>query len=217
MAALHSALQILSPTSFESVPTAESEAKDYLKDIFSKARLIIDSVPPPPVDGSLAGVRSRANTSASDVSGTSEVSTSSVRSDPFDPANTMFQKEWGRAIKLSAKDNPLGMAVYKAAGRDGRGAWFARRSVHEGMGFKKWKMGLQKEFPESMEVQGGPGEGNVRGIGGERRVESISVNGLGMIEGDMFLSWKTKKSEEQAKNFSSLSFISTVSGPNHTA
>ena len=76
------------------------------------------------------------------------------------------------------------MAVYKLAGKDGKGAWFARRSVHEGLGFRKWKLGLQKEFPESLKVQGGPGEGNIRGIGGERVVESISVDGMGQLEGE---------------------------------
>lgn len=76
------------------------------------------------------------------------------------------------------------MAVFKLAGKDGKGAWFARRSVHEGMGFKKWVMGLQNEFPESLEVQGAPGEGNIRGIGGERMVERIEVDGVGTIEGE---------------------------------
>lgn len=189
MSTLHSALQALSPISISSVPTSPPETKEYLNDLFSKARLIIDSIPPPPADVSLAGVRSLADTTTSDVSGSSEVSASSIRAEPLDPANVVFQKEWGRPIKLSAKENPLGMAVYKAAGKDGKGAWFARRSVHEGMGFKQWKMGLQREFPESLEVQGAPGEGNVRGIGGERRVEKVAENGLGMIEGNMSLSW----------------------------
>ena len=94
-----------------------------------------------------------------------------------------LQKEWGKPVKLNAKDNPLGMAVYKLAGKDGNGAWFARRSVHEGLGFKKWKLGLQREFPETLEVQGGPGEGNIRGIGGERRIERRSIEGVGTIEG----------------------------------
>ena len=76
------------------------------------------------------------------------------------------------------------MSVYKLAGKDGRGAWFARRSVHAGMGFKKWKLGLQREFPETLEVQGGPGEGNIRGIGGERRVERRVVEGVGTVEGE---------------------------------
>lgn len=75
------------------------------------------------------------------------------------------------------------MAVYKLGGKDGNGAWFARRSVHEGLGFKKWKLGLQREFPESLEVKGGPGEGNIRGIGGERRVERRSIEGVGTVEG----------------------------------
>jgi hypothetical protein len=78
------------------------------------------------------------------------------------------------------------MSVYKLAGKDGRGAWFARRSVHEGMGFMKWKLGLQREFPETLEVQGGPGEGNIRGIGGERRVERGVVEGVGCVEGASF-------------------------------
>lgn len=75
------------------------------------------------------------------------------------------------------------MTVYKLAGKDGKGAWFARRSVHEGLGFEKWKKGLQREFPETMEVQGGPGEGNIRGIGAEKRVERHVVEGVGMAEG----------------------------------
>lgn len=178
MAALHSALQTLSPTPFSSVPSDETEAKDYLQEAFAKAQIIIDSVPPPPLDDSV-NTRSRASSS---VSGSSGICTSSARADPLNPSHVPFQKEWGK-IKLAPKDNPLGISVYKMAGKDGRGAWFARRSVHEGMGFKKWKLGLQKEFPESMQVQGGPGEGNIRGIGGERMVEKIQIKGTGDIEG----------------------------------
>lgn len=199
MSALHSALRVLSPISISSVPTSPPETTEYLSDLFSKARLIIDSVPPPPADGSLDGLRSRADTSASDRSGSSDVLASSARSEPLDPANMIFQKEWGKPIKLSAKENPLGMAVYKAAGKDGKGAWFARRSVHEGMGFKQWKLGLQREFPESMEVQGAPGEGNVRGIGGERRVERVAENGIGMIEGNKSHPWTLNEWDELTK------------------
>ena len=74
------------------------------------------------------------------------------------------------------------MAVYKASGKDGRGAWFARRSVHEGLGFQKWKLGLQREFPETVEIKTSPGDGNIRGIGGERRVERVGVDGVGTME-----------------------------------
>ncbi|KAL8717083.1 MAG: hypothetical protein Q9225_005650 [Loekoesia sp. 1 TL-2023] len=181
MASLHSALQGLGPTEFSTVPTDGSKTKEYLQDLFAQAQVIIDSVPPPP-EAPSTPARTRANTTTSNVSNTSDLSASSARSDPINPANTSLQREWGKPIKLGAKENPLGMSVYKLGGKDGRGAWFARRSVHEGMAFRKWKLGLQREFPETMEVQGGPGEGNIRGIGGERRVEKIAVDGVGTIE-----------------------------------
>lgn len=180
MAALHSALQTLSPTPFSSVPSDEKEAKEYLEEAFAIAQIIIDSVPPPPLDDSV-NTRLRAGSS---VSGSSGLCTSSARADPLNPSHVPFQKEWGKPIKLAPKDNPLGISVYKMAGKDGRGAWFARRSVHEGMGFMKWKLGLQKEFPESMKIQGGPGEGNIRGIGGEKMVEKVQIKGTGDIEGE---------------------------------
>ncbi|KAL6713495.1 hypothetical protein ACLMJK_008960 [Lecanora helva] len=182
MAALHSALQSLSPTPFSSVPTAQSEAASYLQTAFQKAQTIIDSVPLPPPDDSLVRSRPRSATTSSTASNVSEISASSARSDPLDPSNLGLQKEWGKPIKLNAKDNPLNMSVYKCAGKDGRGAWFARRSVHEGLGFNKWKLALQREFPETLEVQGSPGEGNIRGIGGERRVERMEVKDTGVVE-----------------------------------
>ncbi|KAL8831425.1 MAG: hypothetical protein Q9170_005306 [Blastenia crenularia] len=181
MASLHSALQNLGPTDFSSLPTEDLSTKEYLQQLFSQAQIIIDSVPPPAAEVSTPA-RSRANTSSSEILSASDLLASSARSDPIDPANTSLQKEWSKPIKLGAKENPLGMSVYKLGGKDGRGAWFARRSVHEGMGFRKWKLGLQREFPETMETQGGPGEGNIRGIGGERRVEKVTVDGVGTIE-----------------------------------
>ena len=181
MTALHAALRALDPIPFSDVPKDKAEAKDYLQDCFAKAQLIIDSVPPPAIEDTIS--RARSNTVTSNASSASEISISSARADPLDPSNTMLQKEWGKPIKLAAKDNPLGMAVFKLGGKDGRGAWFARRSVHEGLGFKKWKLGLQSEFPDSLEVQGAPGEGNVRGIGGERMVERMVIDGVGNVEG----------------------------------
>ena len=183
MASLHSALQVLGPTPFSSVPTEEPQASEYLQDVFTQARLIVDSIPLSPAEELVAGTRSRSNT-ASEASSVLDISASPARSEPLDPPNIPLQKEWGKPIKLAAKDNPLGIAVYKLSGKDGRGAWFARRSVHEGLGFQKWKSGFEREFPESLAVQGGPGEGNVRGIGGERRVEQIELGGTGKIEGD---------------------------------
>ena len=184
MSSLHSALQVLGPTPFSSLPTEEAQAREYLRDVFTKSQLIIDSIPLPPVEELTL---SRSDTKTSAASSVSEISASAARSDPLDSSNITLQKEWGKPIKLAAKDNPLGIAVYKLSGKDGKGAWFARRSVHEGLGFRKWKLGFEREFPESLAVQGGPGEGNVRGIGGERRVEQKKYDGVGKVEGDWSL------------------------------
>ena len=184
MASLHSSLEVLGPTLFSSLPTEEAQLKDFCQDVFTKARLIIDSVPLPSIEELTGGTRARANTATSTASSVSEISTSSARSEPINPSHSSLQKEWGKPIKLAAKDNPLGIAVYKLSGKDGKGAWFARRSVHEGLSFRRWKLGLEREFPESLSVQGGPGDGNVRGIGGERRVEQKEISGVGKVEGD---------------------------------
>ena len=184
MAALHDALQALSPTSFSDIPLEESNLSNYLQEVFATAQLLVDSVPPPPTSLISNSTRSRANTATSVASNVSEISVSSARSDPFIPEHALLQKEWGKAVKLSAKENLMGMGVYKMSGKDGRGAWFARRSVHEGLGFARWKEALQAEFPDSLKVQGGPGEGKIRGIAGERRVEKREVDGVGSLEGE---------------------------------
>ena len=183
MTVLHEALGSLSLTEFSSVPSDQSEVTTYLQNAFQKAQTILDSVPIPPPTDPLVASNFRSTASALVASNVSEISSSSARSDPLDPSNVGLQKEWGKPVKFNAKDNPLGIAVYKCAGKDGKGAWFGRRSVHEGLSFKKFKLGLQSEFPETMKVQGAPGEGNIRGIGGERRVERIEAAGKGAIEG----------------------------------
>ena len=181
MAALHSALQALGPCKFDQVPKSPSELEVYLQDLFQQAQLILDSIPIPAPDEKLE-TRARSQTTTSIASNASEISSSSARSAPPDPEHAALQKEWGKPVKLATKDNPLNMAVYRLAGKDGRGAWFARRSVQEGLGFAKFKKSLEMEFPESLAVQGAPGEGNVRGIGGDKRVEDISVPGKGRVE-----------------------------------
>lgn len=185
MAALHEALKTLSPIDFSAVPV--DDLKPFLSETFSDAQLLIDSIPiPGPAEDSLTASigRSRSNT-VSSVASSSDISVSTARPSPPPPEIESLQTQWGKPLRLNARDNPLGISVYKLAGKDGKGAWFARRSVHEGLGFEKWKKGLEKEFPETMKVQGGPGEGNIRGIGGERRVEHKIVDGVGKIEGEL--------------------------------
>lgn len=182
MAALHSALQALGPCKFEDIPKSQHELEAYLQDLFKQSQLILESIPIPPSDEKLE-TRPRSNTTTSSIaSNASEISSSSARPAPPIPEHAALQTEWGKPVKLSAKNNPLNMAVYRMGGRDGKGAWFARRSVQEGLGFAKFKRSLEREFPESLAVQGAPGEGNVRGIGGDKRVEDISVPGKGRVE-----------------------------------
>ncbi|KAL3428429.1 reticulocyte-binding protein 2 like protein a [Phlyctema vagabunda] len=181
MAALHDALKTLGPTDYNDVPVSSLDVlKPFLADTFSDGQLIVDSVPLPPAAGNPVSSEGRDGTFSS-ASRASDIIPSSARTPPPPPDVEALQKEW-KPVKLNAKDNPLGMSVYKAAGKDGRGAWFARRSVHEGLGFTKWKRSLEKEFPESTRVQGAPGAGNVRGIGGERRVEVKNIPGVGKLE-----------------------------------
>jgi hypothetical protein len=92
-----------------------------------------------------------------------------------------LRREW-KEVRVAAKDNPLGISVYKLGAQDGKGSWFARRSVHEGVTFEKWRLGLEREFAETMKVKGGAGSGSIRGIGAERRVEVEEVDGLGKLE-----------------------------------
>jgi hypothetical protein len=178
MSALHDALKTLGPLDFDDAPL--DDLKPFLSNAFCNGQLIVDSVPisAPSEEADWDG-RSRASSTASSAS---EISISSARSTPPPSHVEALQREW-KQIKMNPKENPLGMSVYKLAGKDGKGAWFARRSVHEGLGFTKWKKGLEREFPETMKVQGGPGEGNIRGIGGERRVAYKNVEGVGKMEG----------------------------------
>jgi hypothetical protein len=179
MATLHDALKGLGPCDWADIPTSPDELEPFVSDLFSKSQLILESIPIPDPDTS---VRARSQTVSSIASNASEMSSSSARSAPPAAEYAALQKEWGKPLKLGAKENPLGMSVYKLGGKDGRGAWFARRSVHEGLGFARFKRGLEREFPESLAVQGAPGEGNIRGIGGEKKLESIKVGSKGKVE-----------------------------------
>ncbi|KAF2183166.1 hypothetical protein K469DRAFT_635672 [Zopfia rhizophila CBS 207.26] len=179
MSQLHKALETLRPKDFSEVPT--DELSSFLSDIFSKAELIANSVPPPTGGTSFESSR-RSCTDANGARSASELTVSPVRRPPVQADHAELQKSWGKPLRLSAKEIALGINVFKMAGHDRHGAWFARTSVHEGLGFAKWKRAMMREFPESLAVQGGPGEGNVRGIGGDRRLEDVDIEGVGKIE-----------------------------------
>lgn len=177
--AIHTALGSLAPLDISEIPSDESGLTQYLQSTFKDATILIDSVPLQDPSDTSSTTRSRGSSSASC---SNEIVLSDARPEP--PASDVekLQKDWGKPVRLKASENPLGMSVYKLAGNDGKGAWFARRSVHEGLGFSKWKKALQAEFAETLKGGPGPGEGNIRGIGGEKRVECRECGELGKME-----------------------------------
>lgn len=177
-AQLHDALKCLRPKDFTSdVPVDDLET--FMRGIFANGEIIVNSVPHPPGGTDFASSK-RNRTDVNGAHNASEMTVSDVRGPPLDPSFEDLQKSWGKPIK--SNPNPLSVAVYKMAGADRYGSWFARRSVHEGLGFTKWKKALQREFAASLAVQGGPGSGSIRGIGGDRRLEEKVVDGLGKLE-----------------------------------
>lgn len=177
---LHEALTVLRPKDWSDIPVDDLET--FLHDVFAKAELITNSVPPPPGgDDYLSSKPARNDANAA--RSAKDLIPSQARPPLPAPEHQALRDSWGKPVKVGAKDNPLGLTVYKMAGNDRHGAWFARRSVHEGMGFAKWKRAMQTEFAESLAVEGGPGEGNVRGIGGDRKLEERVVAGVGKLEG----------------------------------
>lgn len=179
MTELHKALECLRPKDFADIPI--NDLTTFLPEIFAKAELIANSVPPPPNGTPFDSSRRSRN----DVNGArcaADLTVSKARRPPH-KEHEQLQKAWGKPIKLGSKETATGISVFKMAGHDRHGAWFARTSVHEGLGFAKWKKAMIREFAASLEVQGGPGEGNVRGIGSDQRLEDINVDGIGKLEG----------------------------------
>lgn len=166
MAALHEALQSLAPVSWDAIPTnSPDELRAYTAKIFKDSRLIVETVPEPPTP-----YISRSHT---DLRSSSPVSV---------PQLASLKKEWGKPIKINnAKENPLGISLYKLYGRDGKGAWFARRSIHDGLPFSRWKAKMQVEMEETLKArqeelrQGRTPGTSIRGIGGDRRLETVEI------------------------------------------
>ncbi|KAG6135412.1 hypothetical protein E4U12_001727 [Claviceps purpurea] len=184
MAIHHQPLKALAPIDWNDIP--QHDLATFLNDSFEQAQIAIDSVPSAATAATgvktAATGRARAKTDSAVIYNPAPVPAAPLR----DTAATaelsaQLRKEW-KEIKTNPKDNPLGINVYKLAGKDGKGAWFARRSVHVGLSFEQWKTGLQKEFAESMNVQGAPGSGNIRGIGAEKAVEHRRVEDAGHLD-----------------------------------
>ncbi|KAF2665028.1 hypothetical protein BT63DRAFT_428974 [Microthyrium microscopicum] len=179
MANLHAALESLGPRPFGDVPL--DDLSNFISETFAQAELIVNSVPPPPPNPT-AEALSSSSSGSSIATKAAEITPSAIQPHPVHPEHEDLRSSWGKPLKLNAKDNPLGLTLYKMAAHDRHGAWFARRSVHEGLPFDRWKMAMQGEFAESLAVSGGPGAGAIRGIGADRVLEKKLIKGLGKME-----------------------------------
>ncbi|KAI0166513.1 hypothetical protein GGR57DRAFT_446958 [Xylariaceae sp. FL1272] len=173
MAASHDLFKALGPVEYTDF--AQQDLKETLSNIFGDAQCLIDSIPVNTKSESQKTGRSRAVTD-------SAVDSLPITSAVYSDQAAQLRKEW-KEVKVNPKENPLGLNVYKLGAKDGRGAWFARRSVHEAPSFDRWREGFEREFEESLKIQGhGPGEGKVRGLAADKRVVDQTVDGCGKIQ-----------------------------------
>ncbi|ROW12333.1 hypothetical protein VMCG_00425 [Cytospora schulzeri] len=194
----HEPLKALAPIPWADVTSAD--LKNFLTTTFSHAQTVIDSIPPLPaaaITAQQSSGRARSHTESSvpahsfdqaertgrdHANTTTDASSSAAAAAAAaHAAAQQLRKEW-KEVKVPPRDNPMEMSVFKLAGKDGRGAWFARRSLHRGVAFDKFRLGLEREFGETMKNSKGPGTGNVRGIGAERRAEHVVCDGVGKAE-----------------------------------
>ncbi|KAI5868025.1 hypothetical protein GGS23DRAFT_7898 [Durotheca rogersii] len=168
----HEAFKALGPINWDGI--AHDQLQTFLSDIFHDAHCVIDSIPVSLASSPQMPGRLRSATDPDLPTLPSRTSQPSARVN-------QLRKEW-KEVKVNPRENPLGLDVYKLAAKDGKGAWFARRSVHEGLSFEKWKLCMEKELDESMKVQGKPGDGSIRGIGADKRVVSQAVQDYGKMQ-----------------------------------
>lgn len=178
MADLQSALKLLAPIDWVDVP--QDALPQFLSAAFDAGELLCNSIPPPP-NGTPFESAKPTNGVPNAAKSASEMRASTARSAPRFQEHEDLQKKWGKPMKFNKKENPLDVALYKMAGHDRNGAWFARYNVLEGMGFTKFKKAMQREFPETLLEQGPPGAGAKRGLSADRRIER-RVEGTGKME-----------------------------------
>jgi len=148
MTDVHTALKTLSPTEHSEFPSDPASLNLHLATSLADAHFLISSLPPP------AGIPE-----------------SVTLPEPSNPDMAVLQEEW-KPVKLSAKENPIGVSVFKLSAKDGKGTWFARRSIHTDIPFRRFKAGLQQEFqqPRKGGSEEGVVQGPVRGIGKDLRI-----------------------------------------------
>lgn len=177
MSEIHDALRYLSPVDWSDVPT--DNLKPYLTEAFAAGELICNSIPQLPNGTPFEDAKPHHN-EPNQATSHKDMHPSTALPQPPSKEHGDLSKHWGKPQKF--KNNPLNVQLYKMAGNDRNGAWFARKSVHEGIGFDKMKRAMLREFPLSLSVKGGPGAGAVRGIAADKRLERKDVDGVGKLE-----------------------------------
>ncbi|KAI1124344.1 hypothetical protein F5Y10DRAFT_31447 [Nemania abortiva] len=166
MPGAHEVFKALGPVDWESF--AQEDQRTVTTDVFRDAYDLISSIPVPSKDESQKSSRT-------------DILPPPSQAAPCSDEAKELRKEW-KEVKINPRENPLDLKVYKLAAKDGRGAWFARRSVHDGLSFQKWKTGMEREFAESLKVQGQPGDGKIRGLGADKCVANHTVDGCRRIQ-----------------------------------
>ncbi|KOS18607.1 hypothetical protein ESCO_000711 [Escovopsis weberi] len=175
----------LGPINWDDVPL--QSLKLFAEGILADAQTVVESIPAPesvPIAAAAAAAgrgRSKTDPAAQPVGVPQQAAwpPQNLGADSLVIADQLRQ-EW-RQVKPNVKENPLKINVYKLPSKDGKGAWFSRRSIHEGLDFDAWKAGLEKEFSETMKVQSEPGSGGIRGISADNRVEDRPVEDVGNL------------------------------------
>ncbi|KAK2812590.1 hypothetical protein FQN50_001234 [Emmonsiellopsis sp. PD_5] len=185
MATLHSALKSLGPIAFDDIPSDPRERRSFVYNLLNEACLLVESVPNPPALPSSSENGTTSNNSDSSTGSKTVVTASNARPPaPISPEVSALQREWGKPVNKvgKSKDNPLQIPVYKLGSGDGRGAWFARRSVHGGLPFDTWRAKLKGEFEETLKLRereenwmDAMEKGKIRGLGCERKLETVEV------------------------------------------
>ncbi|KAI1405835.1 hypothetical protein F4819DRAFT_349888 [Hypoxylon fuscum] len=168
----HEVFKALGPINWDDI--SQDQPETFLKDVFSDAQCIVDSIPVSLTSSSQKIGRQRSATESNIPSLPDRTPKASERAGEL-------RKDW-KEVKINPRENPLGLDVYKLSSKDGKGAWFARRSVHDGLTFEKWKLGMEKELDESMKVQGKPGDGSIRGIGADKKVVNQTIENRGKMQ-----------------------------------
>ncbi|KAF8536931.1 hypothetical protein BDD12DRAFT_848990 [Trichophaea hybrida] len=135
---VHEALKTLSPIEHTEFPSDPSALDAHLATSLADIHTLISSIPPPAILPKSLNLPEPPNTEIA-----------------------ALQNEW-KPVKLSNKENQTGISVFKLLAKDGKGAWFARRSIHTNISFERFKAGLQHDFKEN---EGEGKSGPVRGIG----------------------------------------------------